>query len=232
MTKAEFLSVRLSRSEQLYGLCYLLFQALFLPRLLDYVCLFLPIQLTATHRNLLLLSINLLAAALILNQYILSFFPISGRKLLKIVGIAAVGFFLCWGMRIAMGYLVTQLWPGYINKNDQAITGMVETNYPLMFVGTVFFAPITEECFFRGVLFRGFYDRSPAAAWLISICAFSALHIIGHTASLTWESMVLSFLQYLPAGLCLAGSYYLSGSLLCPVLIHAATNLVGMLTLR
>ena len=232
MTNTDFLSVRLSRREQLYGLCYLVFETLFLPRLLDYICLFLPIQLTAAHRNLIYLSINLMAAALILNQYILSFFPISGRKLLKILAIAAVGFFLCWGLRIAMGYLVTQLWPDYINKNDQAITGMVETNYPLMFIGTVFFAPIGEECFFRGVLFRGFYDRSPVAAWLISICAFSALHIIGHTASMSLGTMALSFVQYLPVGLCLAGSYYLSGSLLSPILIHAATNLVGMLTLR
>ena len=232
MTKSQFLSVRLSQKEQFYGLSYLVFQILFLPKLLNFLFLLLPIELSGTQRNLIYLSINLLAAALILNQYILSFFPISGRKLLKILGIATAGFILYWIASMAIGHLVALLQPDFTNRNDQAIMDMAETSYPLMFIGTVFFAPIAEECFFRGVLFRGIYDRSSAAAWLVSVCIFSAVHIIGHTASMTLSEMALSFVQYLPAGICLAASYYLSGSLVCPILIHATINAVGMLTMR
>ena len=232
MTKSQFLSVRLSRSEQFYGLCYLIFQVLFLPRLLDYICLLLPIRLTGTQLNLIYLSINLLAVTLILNQYILSFFPISGRQMGKILGIAAAGFALYWIISTAVGSLLAQLHPEFTNKNDQAIAGMVEANYPLMFVGTVILAPITEECFYRGVLFRGFYDRSPAAAWIVSVGVFSAIHVMGYLSVLSPLGILISFVQYLPAGLCLAASYRLSGSLICPILIHAATNLVGMLALR
>ena len=232
MTKTDFLSVSLSKKEQFYGMGYLIFHVLFLPKILLFAARMLPIQLTNTHINLIYFSINLLAAVLILHRYMLAFFPISGKKLLDILSVAAAGFILYWILSTAVSYLVYYIQPNFTNQNDQAVTTMAESNYPLMFIGAVIFVPITEECFFRGVLFRGLYDRSPVAAWLVSICVFSAIHIIGHTASLTFLGMVLSFVQYLPAGLCLAASYRLTGSLLCPILIHAATNLVGMLALR
>ena len=231
MIKSDFLSVRLTPKEQFYGLCYLAFDILFLPSLLNAIGPLLSIQLTNTHINLLRFSINLLAATLILHRFILSYFPVSGRKLLKIVVIAAAGFVLYWTLKMAVGYLVYLIQPNFSNKNDQAVVNMIDANYPLMFIATVIFVPISEECFFRGVLFRGFYDRSPAAAWVISLCFFSVVHIIGHTGSMTPFEMALSFVQYLPAGFCLTGSYYLSGSLLCPILIHIATNWAAMIIL-
>ena len=45
-------------------------------------------------------------------------------------------------------------------------------------------------------------------------------------------TLALCFVQYLPAGICLAASYRLSGSILTPILIHAGINTLGILALR
>lgn len=229
MTKTEFLSLRLSRQEKWWGLGYLLFQVLFLPTLLNMLFLVLPIDLDGAQINFLYLSINLLAVTLIFHRYILSFFPVSGRGLLRILAVGTACFALYWVLSLVLGYLLGLLEPEFTNKNDQAISGMIEVNYPLMFVSTVILAPITEECFFRGLLFRGLYDRSPVAAWIVSVSVFSAIHLLGYLGTLSPLALAVSFMQYLPAGLCLAAGYYLSGTLICPILIHAAINAVGMI---
>ena len=101
-----------------------------------------------------------------------------------------------------------------------------------MFLGSVILVPITEECLFRGLVFRGVYDRSPILAWVLSIVLFSSVHIISYLGTYPAETILLCFVQYIPAGVCLAGAYRLSGSLLSPILIHALVNLLGMMALR
>ena len=122
--------------------------------------------------------------------------------------------------------------PEFVNKNDQAVADMAEISYGLMFLGTVVLAPVTEEIFYRGLLLRGLYGRSPVAAWIVSVSVFGLIHVLGYLSVLSPLELLLSFLQYLPAGVCLAASYRLSGSLICPILIHAAINTVAILALR
>ena len=92
--------------------------------------------------------------------------------------------------------------------------------------------PVAEECLFRGIVFRGIYDRSHILAWIVSAGLFALVHVIGYFGSAAPLTLLLCFLQYIPAGICLAASYRLSGSILSPILIHAAVNFVGMMILR
>ena len=73
---------------------------------------------------------------------------------------------------------------------------------------------------------------SIAEQWVLSVALFSSVHIINYIGAYPFDTILLCFVQYIPAGLCLAGAYRLSGSLLSPILIHALVNLVGMLALR
>lgn len=229
MTKTEFLSVGLTKREKLWGLGYFLFQIFFLPTVLRMVCLLLPFTLDGTRLNLLFLIINFLAIILIFPQYLLGFFSISRSQSLRVIVIGTAGFALYWALSLALGHLLGLLQPDFTNKNDQAIIEMIDVNYGLMLLGTVVLAPITEEVFFRGLVFRGLYDCSPVLAWIVSVSAFSAIHLLGYIHTLSPIALLISFMQYLPAGLCLAASYRLSGTLICPILIHAAINAVGML---
>ena len=135
-------------------------------------------------------------------------------------------------VNILMGQLIFALDPQFTSINDAGIGQMVEENYALMFIGTVFFVPIAEECLFRGLVFRGLYDRNVILAWVVSVLLFAAIHVTGYIGSQPTLTLLLCFVQYLPAGLCLAGAYRLSGSLISPILIHALVNLIGMISLR
>ena len=230
MTKTDFLSVSLSKKEQFYGMGYLIFQILFLPKILQFAARMLPIQLTNTHVNLIYFSINLLAAVLILHRYMLAFFPISGKKLLDILSVAAAGFILYWILSTVVSYLVYYIQPNFTNQNDQAVTTMAESNYPLMFIGAVIFVPITEECFFRGLLFRGIYDRSPLWAWVLSVSLFAVGHVAGYIGMYTLPDLLVSLLIYIPAGIILNVTYRRSGNIISPIIAHAVINLMAALS--
>jgi membrane protease YdiL (CAAX protease family) len=53
--------------------------------------------------------------------------------------------------------------------------------------------------------------------------------VIAYIGTLSPMRLLLSLLQYLPAGYCLARAYAKSGSLFAPMLIHATINLIAVL---
>ena len=173
MTNNTFFQNKLTGKEQLWGWRYLLFQTVFLPCLLS----MLPLPLSAAGLNLLFFSINLCAALLIFHRYLRHIFPIPGKRLLYILGISIVFFALYQGCSFAIGYLLSSAFGDFANVNDQSISAMAAADYPLMFLSTVLLAPVTEECFYRGLVFRGLYDRAPWAGWIVSVILF------GHAAA-------------------------------------------------
>ena len=73
--------------------------------------------------------------------------------------------------------------------------------------------------------------KKPGAA-VVSTVLFSLIHINNYIGYYDPLTMLLSFVQYIPAGICLAAAYEISGSIFAPVLIHTAVNAVGMLAVR
>jgi membrane protease YdiL (CAAX protease family) len=101
-----------------------------------------------------------------------------------------------------------------------------------MLIGVVFLVPVTEEMLYRGLIFRELLHTSKAAAYLVSMAAFAAIHVLGYIGSYDIGRLVLCFIQYLPAGLCLAWAYAKSDSLFAPVLIRALINAYTVSKLR
>lgn len=227
-----FTQNNLTKKEVSQGIRYLLFQTIFLPSLLSLLNDLLPVSLSAAWLNALFFSINLVAALWIFHRFMAGFFPISCRQLIRILVVAILFFAVNQGCSWGLGQLFSSAFPDFTNTNDQTIAALLRENFPLIALCTVIFVPITEECFFRGMLFRGFYNRRPWAAWVISVISFSFIHVMNYIGTISSLSLLLCFLQYLPAGICLAAAYRLSGSLLCPILIHAAVNAVGILAMR
>ena len=94
------------------------------------------------------------------------------------------------------------------------------------------FVPVTEECVFRGLIFRNLWKTSAIAAYLVSMAAFSAVHIVSYIGVYCPLHLVLAFLQYLPAGIWLAWCYTKSGSIFGPIVMHAIINLYSLNLLR
>ena len=232
MNNTDFVSHSLTKKEKIIGTIWLIFQTVVFATLLQLANLLLPTPLSQTEINAVYFFVNFTAVILIFRHYLWGQLRLVPQLVLRALGFAAAGFVVYLQMNGVLMQIIFMLDPNFISVNDAAIEELVAKNYLLMFVGSVILVPITEECLFRGVLFRGLYDHSPVLAWILSVVLFAAVHVLGYIGAYPIGTILLCFVQYIPAGLCLAGAYYFSGSLLAPILIHTLVNLLGMLALR
>ncbi len=232
MKHSDFLSHSMTRQEKAFGTLWLVFETLFFATLLQILNRLLPTPLPQSEVNFIFFSGNFIAVAWIFRRYLWAqLMPISDL-MGKIFSTVITGFMAYWIANFLLMQVLFALNPDHYSINDVTIQGLVEEDYLLMFLGSVILVPITEETLFRGLVFRGMFDRSPILAWVLSVVLFSAVHVIGYIGAYPIETILLCFAQYIPAGVCLAGAYRLSGSLLSPILIHALVNFLGMLALR
>ena len=143
--------------------------------------------------------------------------------------LAALGYLAHLALGQLVAIAVIWLQPEFVNLNDQTIQSQLTSEVPLMVLTTVVLAPIVEECFFRGLLFRGIYDRSPAAAWTASVVLFAAVHVAGYLGSYSPLALLVSFIQYIPPGIVLCITYRRSGNIISPIFAHAFINLAACL---
>jgi len=183
-------------------------------------------------RNFLYYLISFLSVALIFRRYLLGALQAFRSQPLRGIGCAAAGFALNFAAVQLLTALFSAIYPDYLNQNDQTVLYTLQEAPVLMTVGVTLLVPVTEETLFRGLIFRTLYDRSPAAACLISIAAFSLIHVMGYIGKADTVMLLLSFVQYLPAGLCLCLVYRYGGTLLSSIVLHAAINAAAILTMR
>ena len=224
------LSVIPTRKEIIWAVVYMLLEFLVLPTVISLLNSLLPNPLSAARLNLAFFLLNYAAVGLILRKFI-------GRNLIEskpglLLGSAALGMLAYWCMNLAVGMVILWINPEFANVNDAAITDMVQDDMLFSILGTVVLVPPCEELLFRGVVFGGMYNRRPVMAYVISMVCFSAVHVVGYIGLFSWDILALCFLQYLPAGFCLAWSYTRSGSILTPILIHTLVNATGVALMR
>lgn len=131
-----------------------------------------------------------------------------------------------------MDAVMSRLLPGFTNVNDASISAMAGESYTLMAVGVVLLVPPAEELLYRGLIFRSLWRRSKAAGYLVSMAAFAAIHVVGYIGSASPATLVICFLQYLPAGACLAWTYSKADNIFAPMAVHAIVNAVAIGALR
>ena len=96
----------------------------------------------------------------------------------------------------------------------------------------IFLVPVAEEVFYRGLLFRYLSGRSRWLAYAVSITVFALVHVTGYIGSASALTLLLCFLQYLPAGYCLAWCYANTGTIITPILMHMIVNAYGISAMR
>ena len=232
MSRSRSISNHLSSHETIAGAVYLVVQFLALPSFLHWCNRQFSGALSEAELNFVFYLINFMAMLLIFHDFL----GRSGRQVTQhpvlfceAVILGFVAYYACsWLVNELVGILV----PGFTNYNDEAIGAMKNSNSFLMFIGTVILVPPFEECMYRGLIFRNLYGKSRAAAYIVSILAFSVIHIIGYIGTYSPLELMMAFLQYLPAGLCLAWSYVRGDTIFAPIVIHAAINYVTIRGLR
>lgn len=226
------LTVSLTRTETVLGWCYLIFQLLFLPILLVIGNQLLPQPFSDAEVNFIFFGFNFICVTLIFHRYLIESAKIALTRPFWCLQSAFLGFAAYWVLSYIVGFAITALFPDYTNLNDSSITEMTQGNFTLMGVGTVLLVPVTEEVLYRGLVFSKLYGRSRLLAYVVSALFFSAIHIVGYITMYEPLELVISLIQYLPAGICLAWAYARSDSIWTPILIHITVNQIGILSMR
>lgn len=232
MAKTTLSSPAPRRDETVVGFCWFAFQMLLLPSLLTSINGLLKHPVSGAEINFTYFLLNFLAMLWIFHKFLGSALkPMTAHPALfcQAVVLALAAY---WATSTAVNWAIGQLDPSFVNRNDASIASMRQGSYYLMLVGTVLLSPPAEECVYRGLVFRNLYKVSPAAAYLVSMAAFSAVHIVSFLGVYSPLHLVLAFLQYLPAGLWLAWCYTKSGTIYGPMVMHALINAYSFRLLR
>ena len=219
-------------NETIFGFIYFLLQLLVVPGIIVAVDMMLPERMPEAVLNFICFAVNFVAVLIIFRKYLVANFAPVKAYPWHVLRWAGIGFVIYMVGNTLFGWLVPLMDPEFANINDAAIMEMVQTHFGLMTVGTVILVPVAEECFYRGLIFRGIYDRSPVLAYIVSMALFSLAHVLGYVTMADFGTLVLCFFQYLPAGFALAFSYRKSGSIYASILIHMTVNQTGMLLMR
>ena len=67
---------------------------------------------------------------------------------------------------------------------------------------------------------------------MVSVLAFAAIHVVGYIGLFDPVTLILCFVQYLPAGIILAAAYEKTDTIITPILIHIFINLIGIFVTR
>ena len=228
MKKNYSFSGNLTNQETIGGFCYMAFQLLLLGDLLVWINGYLQNPLNTAELNFTFYLVNFIAILLIFHDFLGRSLKHATRHPAILCQAVILGLVAYYASSRVMDWAIGLLVPSFSNYNDQAITDMISGNFFLMAVSTVILVPPVEECLFRGLIFRNLYGKSHVAAYIVSIAAFAILHIIGYIGSYQPLELLMAFLQYLPAGLCLAWAYTKADTIFAPILIHAAVNAVSI----
>ena len=228
MKRTHSFSGNLTNQETIGGFCYMAFQILFLGEVLAWINGRLQHPLNLAELNFTFYLVNFIAILLIFHDFLGRALKQATRHPALLCQAVILGLVAYYAAVYALDWVIGQLVPHFSNYNDQAITNMVSGNYFLMAVGTVVLVPPVEECLFRGLIFRNLYGKSHWAAYIVSIAAFAIIHILGYIGRYEPLELVMAFLQYLPAGLCLAWAYTKADTIFAPILIHAIINAVSI----
>ena len=225
-------STKPSRRETLWGGIYLILYMSVLPAAVPLVMMLTMPETGEADMNAVFLGLNFVATVAIFRKYLLQTVKDGLQKPLRTLWYALLGYLGTWALGDLISQVILFLDPEFTNVNDSNIAGMMQENFLLMALGTVVLAPISEELLFRGLIFRGLYDRSPAIAHILTMVIFSMIHVSGYVILYPMKTLFFCFLQYLPIAYCLSFAYRYSGSLLAPILIHMANNLVATAAMR
>jgi len=180
--------------------------------------------------NFLYHLISACATALIFRRFLSGSIRTFRQEIRRVLLTAAACLGVYYLLSTALGAVIFAVDASFSNVNDNTVTGFLGSNPVLTSAATIVLAPISEELLFRGLVFHRARRLGKWAAYVISIAAFAAIHIMGYVGSFSAPRLLLCFLQYIPAGIVLAAGMDATGSIITPMLIHACINAVAVLT--
>ena len=226
------LSIATIRQENILGYIYLAFCHILLADAIAIVAHFLGYPISASALNIIYFLVNFASVAAIFHRFLGKSLQAAWKNIPKCLVSVVLGFGIYYWGTILLGLLITWIDPDFANVNDQAITDMFQEHPGIWGLCTIFFVPVVEETLYRGLIFQQLQRKHRILAYIVSVAVFSAIHIVGFIGNAGLLTLLLCFMQYLPAGIALAWAYERADNIVAPILIHIIVNQIGMSTLR
>ena len=103
-----------------------------------------------------------------------------------------------------------------------------QSNFLLMFFQSVIIAPFIEELLFRGLIFNSLRQKNMVWAHLISAFLFGLLHVYSYILAGDMSEWI-KLIPYMMAGLSFSIVYEKRQTIIAPIILHAAKNLIAVL---
>jgi len=226
------ITISMTRGEVYYGFVYLIVQFFLLPPVISLILPFLPATINDAQLNFFYYLLNFTAITVIFRKFLWQNLERIGMYPGYLFRVVLLGLARYIVLNTLVGSLLMTLDPSYFNANDSAIAEMVQSELPLIAAGTIILVPPAEECLFRGLIFGNLRKYNRAIAYFVSVTAFSVIHITGYIGVYTPLQLLIAFLSYLPAGLCLGWAYEKADTIFAPILIHAVVNAMAIYGMR
>ena len=226
------LPVALLRREIIWGIRYLLFQLVFLGTVLALLLKLLGLPSDGLALDTTYFIVNLTAVTWIFRSYLWQSFKHGITHWGRLLIAASVGFVVYFTLMHGLDNLIYYLKPEHYNVKDAGIAAYSRSHFLLTAFGAVVLVPLAEETLYRGLVFGGLQPKSRLLAYALSTLFFAFIHVMSYIGSYPPSVLLLCFVQYIPAGIALAGAYEYSGSILAPVLIHTAVNAIAIFSMR
>lgn len=226
------LSLIPTKKETLAGLIYIAVQLFVFPVLLAQWNMIFGRPLTPVQLSFTQFCVDFICVTVIFHRFLLQGAKHAFEKPLGCLRYAGLGLLLYWLGSFLVNTFILAVYPDFSNVNDDSISQLTKQNYTLMALSTVLLVPITEETLYRGMIFGKLYSRNPIVGYVLSTLLFAALHVIGYIGLYKPVHLLLCFLQYIPAGLCLAWAYVKADTIWAPILMHIAINQIGVMAMR
>lgn len=226
------LSVSMTKTETWLGWLLMAAQLLVLPVVLFFCNQLLPKPLTLAELNFAVYLLNFLLTLAVFHRFLWQNLKISLQAPIRTLRSAFLGFTMYYLSSLLIGLFIQTVYPGFSNTNDNTIFYLVQENYILIALATVFLVPVAEESIYRGLIFRSLQEKNPILGYVVSALAFALIHIVGYIGTEKPVVLLLCLIQYLPAGFALAWAYSRADSIWAPILIHIAINQIGISSMR
>lgn len=226
------LPISMTANEKRLGWCYWGIQLLVLPAALELLLPFFFPKLSQAEENFIYLALNFLCMSAIMLRFLGQSFRLGFQRPFHLLRSAFFAYVLYWVGFLFIRFALAYLRPEFFNVNDDSVSLLLRENYPLTAIGVILLAPVAEELIYRGLLFGTLHAHNRLAAYALSCIAFSAVHVVGYLGQWDGLTLLLCFIQYIPAGMCLAWAYERSGSIWASILMHIAVNQTSILSLR
>ena len=181
-----------------------------------------------SYVNLSVGLINLIATVIIFHRFLIDQFRRLRQRGPKVLLDVLLGVAVYLGASYAASYLaqflVAVFGVEYHNANQEAVEQLVSVTPAIGLFLACFEAPITEELLNRGLIFNPICRRNRVLAYIVSMLAFSAIHVVGAAPYQPVMVSVVSLVTYCGPGFALAWIYERSGTIWAAIFLHATIN--------